>query len=140
MYVSVDLPLELKKVKTMQEITPTFDFIQPGSGQSENYRPITTTTLVRPIELLYYHEYEPADSDSSGEESVDEEPTSEDEWAIDDESSEPDLPLSGVTSPVPNEIAEPKESTIVQANDDVAMIDELQPMDIDKSIGKVEGS
>lgn len=41
------------------------------------------TIPVRRIELLYYPEYEPADSDSSGEES-DDEPHSEDEWFIDD--------------------------------------------------------
>ena len=37
------------------------------------------------IELLYYHEYEPADSDSSGSESIDSEPDSEDEAFIDDD-------------------------------------------------------
>ena len=54
---------------------------------SQLNRPVVTKSFVRPIKLLYYHEYEPADSDSSGEESVDDETDSEDEWAIDDAES-----------------------------------------------------
>ena len=39
----------------------------------------------RRIDLLYYHEYEPADSDSSGSESTDSEPDSDDEAFIEDD-------------------------------------------------------
>ena len=43
------------------------------------------TVRARCIELLYYHEYEPADSDSSGLESVDSEPDSDDEAFVEDD-------------------------------------------------------
>ena len=39
----------------------------------------------RRIDLLYYHEFEPADSDSSGPESIDSEPDSDDEDFIEDD-------------------------------------------------------
>lgn len=64
-----------------------------ADGQTTTYKPLTATSPVRRIELLYYHEYEPADSDSSGEES-DDEPHSEDEWFIND--GPPDFEIAPV--------------------------------------------
>ena len=89
--------------------------------------------LVRPIELLYYHEYEPADSDSSGEESVDLEPDSEDEWAIDDSEflESTDTILEG--SPVPAaEVSEAVDSTTVQESETPTTSDEPQTAKIDE--------
>ena len=88
--------------------------------------------LVRPIELLYYHEYEPADSDSSGEESVDPEPDSEDEWAIDDSEfwDSTDTILEG--SPVPaTEVSEVVDSTTVRESETPTTSDEPQTANID---------
>ena len=57
-------------------------------GGQENYfeyQEITYLPSERRIELLCYHEYEPADSDSSGAESTDSEPDSEDQAFIEDD-------------------------------------------------------
>ena len=96
--------------KILQEPEPAFQAVKPGGDPSGSYRPKVATSYVRPIELLYYHDYEPADSDSSGEESVDEEPHSEDEWFIDDgplepEASEPveDTPDTGASTELPKD-------------------------------------
>ncbi|KAL8791997.1 MAG: hypothetical protein Q9195_005415 [Heterodermia aff. obscurata] len=84
----------MNNLKQTQEFIPTAELTNPRAFMRSPphwSRPAVMKRLVRPIELLYYPEYEPADSDSSGEESVDEEPDSEDEWAIDDsEFEEPD--------------------------------------------------
>ena len=74
--------------------------------------------IVRPIELLYYPEYEPADSDSEGEESVDEEPDSEDEWAIDDgDASDVGEGESGLVPPAEPVVEEPGDSTTVRGSE-----------------------
>ena len=74
--------------------------------------------LVRPIELLNFPEYEPADSDSSGPESVDSEPDSGDESFIEDDGPfNPGLlTLMGPLSP-PRE-TEPTEDLASTNNED----------------------
>ena len=80
--------------------------------QITTHPPLTATTPVRRIELLYYHEYEPADSDSSGEES-DDEPHSEDEWFINDEPPEFDVAPVGGTPETSAANDEPKDDSII---------------------------
>lgn len=84
------------------------------------------TFLRRPIALLYYHEYDPADSDSSGEESVDSEPDSEDQWAIDDSEST-DSVVEGSLA----EVSEAVDSTTVQEGDTPTTRGAAQAADID---------
>ena len=85
---------------------------------------MTATSPVRRIELLYHYEYEPADSDSSGEES-DDEPHSEDEWFINDGplEYEYDRPLESAIGPAegtPETSADtdgPKDDSIVMGGE-----------------------
>ena len=86
-------------------------------------------SVCRPIALLYYHEYEPADSDSSGEDSVDSEPDSEDEWAIDDsESTDSEVDAS------PAEVSDAVDSPTVQEGDTSTPSGEPQAANIHEMI------
>ena len=85
--------------------------IDPG----EPIQPLPMTTPTRRIELLYYPDYAPADSDSSGPESVDSEPDSGDESCIEDDGPfEPGLlTLMGPIHP-PDELQETERSTTLE--------------------------
>ena len=101
----------------MQESAHPFISISPTrSVESVQYRSQVTTTLFRPIKLLYYHAYEPADSDSSGPELIQSEPNSNNEEFIDNNKpAKPNLSPSSVDPSLPpDEIADLEESTAAE--------------------------
>ena len=84
-----------------------------------------------PIDLSHYDGYEPADSDSSGPESTDSEPDTEDEAFIEDDGPfRPEmLSFYGPLSP-PDESQYTERSATIEKDDDSAASRESQPMDM----------
>lgn len=68
--------------------------------------------------MLYYHEYEPADSDSSGPESIDSEPDTDDEAFIEDDGPfDPALLTLEPPLYLPNAPEDTDGSEVMEAND-----------------------